>query len=268
MLPSCERRQHLLVDTPCRVDTACCSCGCSPCPTKCIQCYQPQQTVAASALQASNVCWGARGGVYNIPMVLHRSQLPADTTYPLPLTLTLMDCTGEQHTLAARWSVLLCASIQSTASVTQVRPACSSLVKLCTMITSTLRADYITCINSTCKTHYTYEKSPEDASPCHVLTVPNTVRCVGNMPRKDNLFQPDAHACFHLRAGQQGQSGRQLGEWQVTAYKDGRNISVRFARSHKLADYVGYSIAKALLLQDPIQGVRLTIILSSTAGRP
>ena len=210
MLPSCERRQHLLVDTPCRVDTACCSCGCSPCPTKCIQCYQPQQTVAASALQASNIRWGAKGGIYNIHMVLHRSQLPADTTYPLPLTVTLMDSTGEQHSLAARWSVLLCASIQPTASVTQVRPACSSLVKLCTMITSTLRADDLTCINSTCKTHCTYEKSPEDASPCHVLTVPNTVRCVGNMPRKDNLFQPDAHACSTCV---QGSRARAVDSW-------------------------------------------------------
>jgi hypothetical protein len=51
-----------------------------------------------------------------------------------------------------------------------------------------------------------------------------------------------------LRAGQQGETGRQLGQWQVKAHISGRQTRIQFGKSHKLANYVGYNVAKASLL--------------------
>ena len=58
---------------------------------------------AVCALQAGSIIskGSARGG-YTIPKVLICSQLPADASFPLPLTLTLMDSPGEP-TIATSW---------------------------------------------------------------------------------------------------------------------------------------------------------------------
>jgi hypothetical protein len=71
-----------------------------------------------------------------------------------------------------------------------------------------------------------------------------------------------------LRAGQQGESSRQLGQWQVKANIQGRLTRIQFSKGHKLADYVGYNIAKASLLRDPQQGWMLTLTLADTVLQP
>ena len=57
---------------------------------------QLQHVDAVCALQAGIICSRGSGfGSYSLPKALVCSQLPADTTYPLKMTLTLMDSPGE-----------------------------------------------------------------------------------------------------------------------------------------------------------------------------
>jgi hypothetical protein len=52
------------------------------------------------------------------------------------------------------------------------------------------------------------------------------------------------------------------------ACKLGGSFGIRVGKSHKLAEFVGYSVAKASLVQDPAKGARLILTLAEAAGHP